>query len=111
MLLTKSELKSKQAQLRKSAKNRNIAFDLSVKDLDKLFRSQTHCYYFGSVLLKEFTSVDRKDSSKGYTVSNIVLCHKKANDLKNQLFENQNTKISKIELNHFFNKLIEKDLT
>ena len=110
MLLTHGELKAKQAQLRRSAKERNIAFDLSIKDLDRLFQSQTHCYYFGSLLIRGSITVDRKDPAKGYIASNIVLCHKKANDLKNQLFENKDTKISKVELNNFFIKLIENDL-
>ena len=111
MFLTHAELKAKQKQLKSSAKSRNIAFALSVKDLDRLFKTQTHCYYFGTPLVKGSITIDRKDPKKGYILTNIVLCHKKANDLKNQLFENEATKISKLELNNFFVKLIEKDLT
>lgn len=106
MILTQAELKHKRNALKKSAKDRNIVFDLSTKDINRLFNSQTHCFYFGTLLYKETTTVDRIDSSKGYIVSNIVLCHKKANDLKNQLFENEKTKVSKEELKNFFNKLL-----
>lgn len=105
MLVSKSYLKSKQKHLRNSAKIRGITFDLSIKDLERSYQVNI-CPYFGTPLVEGQTSIDRKDSTKGYTKDNIIVCSTKANNLKNQLFENEITKITSDELLHFVNKLL-----
>lgn len=107
MFVLDSYVKSKVKSLRYSAKNRNIVFDLSVRDLKKLISETNTCYYFNIPLTIDNLSVDRKDHNKGYIKSNIVLCSVKANNLKNQLFENPITKVSFKELDIFLNKLKE----
>lgn len=106
MKVNRSEIKNKQKNLRHSAKDRGIAFSLSVKDLERLYEVSNTCCYFGTPLVEGQISIDRIDSKKGYIVGNIVLCSTKANNLKNQLFENEVTKISKDELAHFINVLL-----
>ncbi len=77
--------------VKNSAKVRGIDFDLKIEDAWDLFLSQgATCYYSGlplalrkSVLDKEGNaSIDRIDSSKGYTLSNICWCDYRVNKSK-----------------------------
>lgn len=88
-----NSVKSKWKSLRSSANKRGIPFSISLKDFENIVNKTTHCYYFDSPLEQDNISVDRKDCTKGYHYDNIVLCCKEANNLKNQLFENEKTKI------------------
>lgn len=82
--------------IRASAKIRNITFDVSIKDLWKLFIKQNKtCALSGipisfssdSRSVHGTASLDRKDSSKGYTKDNIQWVHKNINLMKNRLNE------------------------
>ena len=75
-------------QLKNSAIKRGIDFDLNVSDLDNLSFPIT-CPILGMQLhfnrgkAKDNSySIDRIDSSKGYTVDNIVVISLRANKLK-----------------------------
>jgi hypothetical protein len=78
---------------KQSAKKRNMDFDLTIVDLDNLHKKQNgKCALTGEIL--EFgtnfskraiditASLDRIDSSKGYTVDNIQWVHKDLNMMK-----------------------------
>jgi hypothetical protein len=74
-----------------SAKIRNIEFKITIEDAWKLFvKQQKRCIYtnlplkFGNPYKKEETtaSLDRIDSSKGYTKDNIQWVHKVVNKMK-----------------------------
>lgn len=78
------------------AKTRGIYFNLTIKELDDIFEKQNGlCYYTGRKLLPAETrvpsktesniSLDRVDSSLGYTKDNIVMCVKNANLAKHVL--------------------------
>lgn len=69
------------------AKRRGIDFNITLKDIV----IPTHCPIFGLPLFPSTTgkksdnspSLDRIDSSKGYTKSNIIVISEKANNIKN----------------------------
>lgn len=68
--------------LKLGAKRRGIEFIISYEDLEMLWEKQDgKCYYTQipmnftySLSLPKQMSVDRVDSSKGYTLDNVVLC-------------------------------------
>lgn len=84
-----------------NAKKRGISFDLSLDEINTKFLEQNKkCYYTGLDIgfLDEIlennnrtnsASVDRIDSSKGYSVDNIRLVHKDINKMKNIFTHNQ----------------------
>lgn len=84
----KKDIKSIYNQLKASAKKRNIPFELTLCDLNDLSFPIT-CPVF-NIVLKYNTnkaeddsfSIDRKDSSKGYTADNIIVVSNRANKLK-----------------------------
>jgi len=87
-------------QLKSSAKKRNIEFNLSVFDLYELSFPIT-CPILGIPLFfnrgKEQDnsySIDRKDSTKGYNIDNIIVISNKANKLKNDATTDQLNKIA-----------------
>ena len=75
-----------------SAKNRalrkSIPFDLTVELIEKLWNDQNGlCFYSGKSMILESNSIDtvsidRIDSSMGYTLGNIRLCRKSINTMK-----------------------------
>ncbi len=76
------------SQLKASAKKRNIVFDLTLCDLNDLTFPIT-CPILNIPLLfnngrakDNSYSIDRIDSTKGYTESNIVVISNRANKLK-----------------------------
>ncbi len=95
------DLKQLHSQLKSSAKKRNIDFDLSMSDMFDMSFPMT-CpilnmplsFNSGKVQDNSY-SVDRIDSSKGYTAENITVISYRANRLKSdasllelkQLFE------------------------
>jgi len=86
--VTNKDLSGLLSQLKSSASKRGIAFDLSVSDLNEISFPIT-CPVLGIPLrfnrgkVKDDSySVDRMDSSKGYTVDNIVIVSYRANKLK-----------------------------
>lgn len=74
--------------LKSSAKRRNIPFDLTLIDLNN-FTFPINCPITGEKLkykgsLEDNTySFDRIDSSKGYTIDNLIIISWRANKLKN----------------------------
>ena len=79
-----------------SARDRGIPFDLTVIDVRRLMSRKT-CFYTGA-RFNDFGApeknglnwtIDRKDSTKGYTKDNCVACCSLANNLKNIIFEQE----------------------
>lgn len=75
----------------KTSKYRNIDFSISFEDIEMLVKQQDNlCWYSKVPLSLEIgdlnkLSIDRIDSSKGYTIDNIVLCTKNINLMKRNL--------------------------
>lgn len=68
-------------RLKTTADVRNIEFNITLLQLDEIYEKQGGlCYYTGDKLVlptpkkRSPLSVDRIDSSKGYTYDNVVLC-------------------------------------
>lgn len=89
---------SKWKQLKQSAKDRKKEFNLTLEDIRKLLLTEK-CYYLGCQL-EEYDSsapdskhspnertIDRIDNTLGYIPGNVVACSRKANQLKNIVFE------------------------
>ena len=74
------------------AKKRGIVWDISKKDYESL-RKITKCHYTGVTLEIAETSqqksntwtLDRIDNTLGYTMTNVVVCSRDANLIKNSL--------------------------
>lgn len=72
---------------RASAKRKGLEFNLTIEDII----IPTHCKYLGTPLKLELgrglvwsnPSIDRIDSSKGYTKDNVQIISRKANTMKN----------------------------
>lgn len=80
--------------LKNSAKTRGIEFSITIQDLYTQWVKQEGKCHFTRMALKQTentvsrqgtASVDRRDSSKGYTQENIVWVHKHINRMKNDL--------------------------
>ena len=81
-----------------TSRKRNILFELSLSEFKRIVRRK-RCHYTGETLTRgdkharnAFT-LDRVDSSKGYTKDNTVPCANWVNTLKNELFENKGSKL------------------
>lgn len=76
---------------RSNARKRNREFNISKQFILNLLEKQENkCYYSGDELsmkprLYNTLSIDRVNSSKGYTEDNVVLCCQKINVIKNDL--------------------------
>ena len=78
-----------------NAKKRGLEHSISIDYLEKLWNNQKGlCYYTNREMLKDLTesdsndnsvSIDRVDSSKGYTEGNVVLCRWIVNRMKNDI--------------------------
>lgn len=87
---------------RSKAKKRNIPFELKLEDLEILPRV---CYYTGMFLTCACNqcntiSLDRLDSSKGYTKNNVVFCCSWVNVMKSDLSYEQFMLGCRIILDH-----------
>jgi len=88
-------LGSKWSAYKAGAKKRNLEFNLDIKDAWELFIKQDKkCFFTGLDIFfgrtntdfkNNTASLDRKDSSKGYTIDNVVWVHKKVNIMKMDL--------------------------
>jgi hypothetical protein len=73
---------------RETSKKKGIKFSLTIEDIMKQYHTQHgKCFYSGqlmSPIAKSSTlmSIDRIDSSEGYTKDNIVLCCWRINEMK-----------------------------
>jgi hypothetical protein len=80
-------------QARRTAKTKNLEFNLTINDI----QIPTHCKYLGIELTKILgngvvwsnCSIDRIDSSKGYTKGNVEIISRKANSMKNMATEQE----------------------
>lgn len=86
--------------LKQSAKNRNIYFDLTMDDLNNLSFPLT-CPILGIPLhfnrgfaADDSYSVDRVDSSGGYTIDNIIIISNRVNTLKSNATVDEMRKIA-----------------
>lgn len=73
-----------------SARRRRFEFSISLDDLEEMWNSQNGCCFYTGIpmsysgdRLPESVSVDRLDSTRGYALSNIVLCCNYVNLMKN----------------------------
>jgi hypothetical protein len=83
--------------IKRCANRRNIIFNISRDDIwNQYLKQNKKCYYSGVDIFFAYkekdrslqsVSIDRIDSSKGYTKDNIVIVHKKINILKWDLSE------------------------
>ena len=101
------EIKTIYNSLKQSAKKRDIPFDLSLSELNNLTFPIT-CPILGIPLKfnrgarqDNSYSFDRIDSTKGYTIDNIIIVSWKANRLKNNATNLELQKISE-----FYNNVI-----
>lgn len=76
-----------------NARERGIEFSLSIYDMRRLLSRKT-CAYTGMRLLDKVKNshpqkrtIERIDSSKGYVPGNVIACTLAANNLKNHMFE------------------------
>ena len=89
------------------AKVRNISFELAIDDLKNIPKV---CYYSGRLLTSkqnryDTISLDRLNSSKGYTKDNVVFCCEFINKMKNDLTYDQFIYACKIISEYHKNKL------
>lgn len=87
----------KYVQLHKSAERRGKEFNLTLRDVANLLVT-SRCYYTGVTLSSVHDhihqrTVDRIDNTKGYVKGNVVACAHIVNQIKNELFENQQSEL------------------
>lgn len=89
VFLTKAKLAAKR-------RSRDIAFDVSLEYLEKLWLSQnSQCAYtgwpinFGKSGVEQTASLDRIDSSIGYIEGNVQFVHKDVNIMKHELSDSR----------------------
>jgi hypothetical protein len=76
---------------REGASARGLTFNLSLKDVHEMWEAQNGCcWYIGTKMTMEVgdpnkVSIDRLDSSKGYTRENTALCTKRINLMKRDM--------------------------
>lgn len=71
------------AHFKNSAKKRNLAFTVSVKDLEAQMHQQAwRCAYTGILLNETTASLDRRDSDTGYTPENVQWVYEPVNHMK-----------------------------
>lgn len=75
---------------KRNAKNRNLNFNLTKEEFDKI--TSQPCYYCGDLGAISpsgfrYNGIDRKDSSQGYNLDNIVPCCKVCNLMKLDISE------------------------
>ena len=84
-------LKSVWNNMIKTSRYRNIENSISCDDIETIWENQKgRCFYSGCDMSKDIGSsfkvtIDRKDSSRGYHIDNVVLCCYAVNVMKNKL--------------------------
>ncbi len=66
------------------AEKRDIIWELSIKQYKKLINNS--CFYCKNELPLTGCGLDRKDSTKGYVLNNVVPCCTRCNNVKNVFF-------------------------
>lgn len=88
---TAKYIQSRMAGWRSSAKKRGLEFSLKVDEIVSLYEAQERkCFYTGRDIVlspnnQNVLSLDRLDSSKGYTTENVVICSLIVNKMKQDL--------------------------
>jgi uncharacterized Zn finger protein (UPF0148 family) len=75
------------SKLKLGADRRGLSFEITIQDIQKVYEQQDKiCSFSGIPLLFGLNaSIDRIDSSKGYTKDNIQIVHKTLNMMKRDL--------------------------
>ena len=75
------------SKLKRDAERRNLPFEITIEDLAHQYSKQKErCAFTGfEIFFGIDASVDRIDSSKGYTIDNIQIVHKILNIMKRDL--------------------------
>jgi len=99
----------KLSQLKCSAERRGKEFDLTFNVVKRLMKRKT-CYYTGLKFQASpnlHLTIDRVDFTKGYVIGNVVACSNWANQMKNQLIEQEGSPLlgNPRLLKRFLNKL------
>ena len=79
----KKNLKICYGNYRRSASDKNLDFQLSQEDYEKIVCGS--CYYCGIIADKGFNGIDRKDQTQGYVIENCVNCCQMCNYMKGSL--------------------------
>lgn len=92
--------------IKKSAKYRNLEFNLTMEYLSEIYESQQEkCILSGLSISfgsnsrdneNKTASVDRIDSKRGYIIGNVQFVHKKVNFMKSDLDQNEFIEICKM---------------
>lgn len=92
------DIKDIHKRLKQSAKKRNIAFNLTISELNNI-SFPISCPVLGIPLKwhrnqpqEDSYSFDRIDSAKGYEIDNLIIISVKANRAKNNLSKEEITK-------------------
>lgn len=100
------------SRIKSEAKRRNLKFEISIEEMWNLFLKQNRkCKLSGQQIkfaptTKQFwkkettASIDRIDSSKGYTIDNVQWVHKDINRMKWNLPEDEFKKLCKMVTEH-----------
>jgi len=102
------------SQLRRSAQDRNIAFDLTIEEAWGLFlRQNRECALTGisigfsptlrQDISKNTASLDRIDNTKGYMIDNVQWVHVKINYMKSDMSQEEFIIWCKRTVDHFEN--------
>jgi hypothetical protein len=94
--VTNNILNYRLVSARNRAKYKNLEFNITLNDLEELFKTQNNiCPYSGLELTHSYDgnkfntiSLDRIDSNKGYTKDNIQIISSLVNEMKNSLDNN-----------------------
>ncbi len=91
----------KWSRLVKGAQIRDLEINITFDDIvDKFHQQQGRCAVTGLEISADVTgSVDRRDSSKGYTVDNIQWVHKDINRMKSDFTEDYFKELCRLVLN------------
>lgn len=75
------------SKLQRDAIKRNIPFEITIEDIHNQYNKQKErCAFSGiEIFFGIDASVDRIDSSKGYTIDNIQIVHKTLNIMKRDI--------------------------
>lgn len=84
MILKDIFLAKKYLNLNKNASDRSLEFKLSIQDVAELLNIE-ECYYTGKKITKANRSIERLDSTRGYTKENCVVVDRSINSLKADL--------------------------
>lgn len=76
----KQNIVSHYNEYQRSAIKRNIQFSIDIDDFEELVNS--HCYYCDEYNTERVIGLDRLDSSKGYSIKNVVPCCADCNMMK-----------------------------